>query len=256
MHNNKDIHSDYAGSRTVVQRKKILGAIGVVAVSAILSGCSTTAESPPRSATVKVTDQELEIRGFIDESTIAQVRALNSNYDVSRIRVDVEGGDPLATMQLGYFIHRRELDLVVDTLCLGACANYLFTAAKTKYLSPESVVAWSGGALSSSWTQQNQRYLVPGARFVAEQYMDTFLRRENRYFERIGVDQAVTQYGYEEASGCSDASRGFYYSIPELLRFGIADIQIARGNWQTAFDHYPNTYCQVNLSREIDVISQ
>lgn len=226
----------------------------MVAASTTLSGCSTRSEPATQSATVKVTEQELEIHGFIDETTIAQVRALNSNYSYARIRVNVEGGDPLATMQLGSFIHRQELDLVVDTLCLGACANYLFTAAKTKYLSPQSIVAWSGGALSSSWTQQNQRYLVPGARFVAEQYMDAFLRREIRYFERIGVDQSVTQYGYEEASGCSDGARGFYYTIPELLRFGIADIQLAGSDWQTAFEHYPDTYCQVNLSREVDLI--
>ena len=255
MNNNKDAHNDSAGSRSLVHKKKLIGVLGLVAASVMLTGCSTRFEPTTPSATVKVTAQELEIRGFIDESTIAQVRALGSNYDFKRIRVDVEDGDPLATMQLGYFIHRRELDLVVDTLCLGACANYLFTAAKTKYLDHESIVAWSGGALSSSWTQQNQRYLVPGARFVAEQYMDAFLRRENRYFERIGVDQAVTQYGYEKASGCQTGARGFYYKVPELLRFGIADIEVARGDWKTAFDHYPDTFCLVNLSREFEVIN-
>lgn len=255
MNNNKDVHGDYTVRRPVVQIKEIIGVLCIVAASAVLSGCSARSEPTNPSASVKITEQELEIRGFIDESTIAQIRALQSNYDFTRIRVHVEDGDPLATMQLGYFIYRRELDLVVDTACLGACANYLFTAAKTKYLGPESIVAWSGGAMSSSWTQQNQRYLVPGARFVAEQYMDAFLRREIRYFERIGVAQAVTHYGYEEASGCPLGSRGFYYTVPELLRFGIADIQLAHGDWRTAFDHYPDTFCQVNLSREIDVIS-
>lgn len=229
----------------------------ILVAGGFVTACSSQPETSTSSistASVKVTERELEIHGFIDEAAIDKIRALSTNYSFERIRVNVEGGDPQATMQLGYFIHRRELDLVVEEYCLGACANYLFTAAKTKYLGPESIVAWSGGALSSSWTQQNQRFLFPGARFVAEQYLDSFLRREIRFFERIGVDQAITEYGYAPASGCTDSQSGFYYTIPGLLRFGIVDVIPARGDWRTAFDHYPDSYCRVDLSNEIDVI--
>lgn len=240
-----------------LRRSIVSKVLCVLSVGILMTGCSSQPDdsTPATSAAdVKITDQELEIHGYIDEATLTKIRALSTNYSFSRVRVKIEGGEPLATMQLGYFIHRRQLDLVVDQYCLGACANYLFTAAKTKYLGPESIVAWSNGARSSSWTQQNQRFLFPGARFVAEQYLDSFLRRENRFFERIGVDQAVTEYGYAQASGCSAPQQGFYYTIPELLRFGIANVVPAHGDWRTAFDHYPDSFCRVDLSNEIDVI--
>ncbi|MBA3988315.1 hypothetical protein [Aliidiomarina maris] len=215
-----------------------------------LSACSSSPTETP-SSSVRITDSELQISGFISEATIEQVRSLTSSYNVERVRVNVTEGDPLATMQLGYFIHRRELDLVVEEYCLSVCANYLFTAARQKYLAPESIVAFSGGALSSSWTQQHQGLLIPGVRFVAEQYMDAFLRREIRFFDRIAVDQTVTAYGYTEASGCTEtAHQGFYYSIPELLRFGIGDIEPIRSNWRDAFNHYPEQFCQVDLSNQ------
>lgn len=219
-----------------------------------LSGCATQSTPSTSTAAVSFSDSELFINGHINEVTVEEVRALHQSQPIERVRVNVASGDPLATMQLGYWIHRHQYDLVVEEQCLGACANYLFTAAATKYLEPGSVVAWSDGALSSSWTQQNQRYLVPGVRFVAEQYMDAFLRREIRFFERIGVDQGVTAYGYASASGCDNSEAGFYYSIPELLRFGIANVEPAEGNWQNAFEHYPERYCRVDLSQEIDVL--
>ncbi|MCC5879488.1 MAG: hypothetical protein JJU03_06320 [Idiomarina sp.] len=228
----------------------------LVASTMLLAACSSSAPPPPQGQ-VSVADDEISISGFISDVTVEQLRALTDGQQFSRVRVDVYDGDPLATMQIGYFIHRQQLDLRVDGACLGPCANYLFTAAASKYLHEDAVVAWFGGALAESWTQQNQRLLVPGIRHVAEQYMDAFLRREIRFFERIGVEQSITSYGYTEASGCNQPDyAGFYYSIPQLLRFGVADVYTARGDWRDAFEHYPDQFCQVDLSTEYEVIAR
>lgn len=227
----------------------------VVLASAMLLAACSTSSPPPPSGDVSVADDEISIRGFISEVTVGQLRALTEGQQFSRVRVDVYDGDPQAAMQIAYFIHRHQLDLVVEGDCLGPCANYLFTAADTKYLEQDAVVAWFGGALAESWTQQNQGLLVPGIRHVAEQYMDAFLRREIRFFERIGVEQSITSYGYTEASGCNQADyAGFYYSLPQLLRFGVADIYTASGDWRNAFEHYPEQFCQIDLSSEHEII--
>lgn len=219
------------------------------------TACSSSSPEAP-TGDVRVLDEEIVISGYISERTVEQIRAISNIANFNQVRVDVYDGEPLASMQLGYFIHSNELDIVVDGHCLGPCANYLFTAANKKYLTDEAIVAWFGGALAESWTQQNQRLLVPGIRHVAEQYMDAFLRRETRYFQRIGVDQRVTSLGYHESSGCTDPNyEGFYYSIPQLLRFGIADIQLAENNWRDAFNHYPEQFCQVDLSAEYKALS-
>lgn len=229
---------------------------GSLIVMTSLIGCASQPSTVVTASDVTMHEQELRVSGFISEYTVVQIRGLSADHKFERIRVNVEAGEPLATMQLGYFIHREQLDLIVDQYCLGPCANYLFTAAAAKYFEPNAIVAWSDGALAESWTQQNQTFLVPGVRFIAEQYLDTFLRREIRFFERIGVDQDITVLGYNEAYGCADGNyRGFYYAIPDLLRFGVTSIHVAEGTWRTAFDHYPEQFCQVDLSNEFKSIS-
>lgn len=225
---------------------------GISMVLVLLGACGTT--PPPPTGEVQVLDDEISISGYLSEDLVNEIRALTRDHSFSRFRVDVYDGDPQATMQLGYYINRNQLDLVVAGECLGPCANYLFTAAASKYLESGAVVAWFGGALAESWTQQNQRLLIPGIRHVAEQYMDSFLRREIRFFQRIEVEQSITSAGYQEASGCNHADNvGFYYALPQLLRFGVSGIHAADGDWQTAFDHYPEQFCQVDLSLEHEV---
>lgn len=228
----------------------------MLAASALLFAACSSSAPPPPVGEVSAAGSEVSITGFISDGTVEQVRALANGSKFSRIRVDVYDGDPQAAMQIGYFIHRNQLDLVVDGDCLGPCANYLFTAANNKHLQQDAVVAWFGGALSESWTQQNQNLLIPGIRHIAERYMDAFLRREIRFFQRIGVEQSITSYGYSEASGCKPQDHaGFYYSIPQLLRFGVAEVHTEEGDWKDSFGHYPEQFCQVDLSSEHEVIT-
>lgn len=244
--------------KTALHRRQLAGLVRWLSAGSALLFFAACSTSPPEAPAgeVHVLEEDIVISGYISEHTIEQIRAISNVADFRRMRVDIYDGEPQASMQLGYFIHRNEMDIVVEGQCLGPCANYLFTAANHKYLTADSVVAWFGGALAESWTQQNQRLLVPGIRHVAEQYLDAFLRREARYFQRIGVDQRVTSLGYHESSGCTDPDyAGFYYSIPQLLRFGIADIQLAESNWKDAFSHYPEQFCQVDLSVEYKSLS-
>lgn len=228
--------------------------MGACLCTSLISGCSTTSEPYTPLYELESNGDELILRGFIDDHTVASIRALSEKNQYQRLRVNSYAGDPLAALQIGNWIHREQMDIVVEGMCLQSCANYLFTAAKQKYLEDDSVVAWSGGALEDSWTQQWQTYLIPGVRFIAEHYMDRFLRRETRFFERVGVDQNITIYGFREASGCSqEGVKGFYYSIPHLLRMGITDVHTSGKDWHTAFADYPEQYCEIELSSEVEI---
>ena len=251
--------SNVRRSKRSVSRRQLVGLMRRLSAGSALLFLAACSTSPPEvpAGEVRVLDEEIVISGYISERIIEQIRAISNVADFNQVRVDIYDGEPQASMQLGYFIHRNQMDIVVEGQCLGPCANYLFTAARNKYLTDDAVVAWSGGALAESWTQQNQRLLIPGIRHVAEQYMDAFLRREARYFQRIGVDQRVTALGYHESSGCAAPEyEGFYYSLPQLLRFGITDVQLADNNWRDAFSHYPEQFCQVDLSAEHEALSR
>lgn len=220
-----------------------------------LSGCSSS-PSGSSSAEVHAEQDVLIIDGYISEHTVASVQALAEQQRFSTIRVNSHGGEPLASLQLGGWVHREKLDIEVTGQCLQACANYLFTAAQQKTIHSGAIVAWSGGALEESWTQQYSNYWIPGVRHVVEQYMDRFLRREIRFFERIGVDQRITVFGYHKLAGCdTDTMEGFYYSIPTLLRLGVDNVHTPQTSWQEAFTHYGAQFCKVELSSELEVIT-
>ncbi|WP_126788409.1 hypothetical protein [Aliidiomarina sedimenti] len=224
-------------------------------LSLTLVACSSTPPSSPRSS-VAAEGNTLVVDGFINQNTISQIKQFTAQQRFTSLRVNSEDGEPLAALQLGNWIHRNDLDVTVDGVCLRACANYIFTAGNDKHLRPGSIVAWSGGALEDSWTQQYQNYLMPGVRYILENYLDRLYRREARFFERTGVDQKITIYGHHPESGCSEqqAKNGFYYSVPHLLRMGVTKIY-TDAHWSDAFAHYPEQYCEVELSSELEVFT-
>ncbi|MGX5914537.1 hypothetical protein ACR0ST_07380 [Aliidiomarina sp. Khilg15.8] len=227
----------------------------LAAATFLLSACSSTPDAPEDLAQIDTDGSLLIIEGYINQATVDRIRQLSTDHEFSRLRVNSPGGDPLANIQLGGWIHRRQLDIEIQEQCLHSCANYLFTAAKRKTIYPGAVVAWSGGALEESWTQQWQNYLIPGVRHVVEQYLDRFLRREIRFFERVGVDQRITVYGQDEEHGCmSDDMQGFYYSVPDLLSMGVYDVNTPGRNWNEAFADYGEQFCQVELGSQSDRI--
>lgn len=221
----------------------------------ILAGCSSSGTETP-SASVSADQNTLIISGFISELTVEQTLLLAEQHNLTTLRINSRGGEPLASLQLGNWIHRNNLNIEVEEQCLHACANYLFTAAQEKTIHDGAVVAWYGGALEESWTQQYSNYWVPGVRHIVEQYMDRFLRREIRFFERVGVDQRITVFGYHDLAGCDvNSMEGFYYSIPTLLRLGVDNIHIPQRDWQDAFNDYSTQFCKVELSSELEVIT-
>jgi hypothetical protein len=228
----------------------------VAALSVLVSACSSTPSAPEDIASIETEGSLLIIDGYIGQATVDRIRQLSSEQKFSRLRVNSPGGDPLANIQLGGWVHRQELDIEIYEQCLHSCANYLFTAADQKTIHPGAVVAWSGGALEDSWTQQWQDYLIPGVRHVVEQYLDRFLRREIRFFERVEVDQRITVFGQDEDQGCmTEGMKGFYYSVPVLLSLGVYDVETPGREWDNAFASYGEDFCQVDLSSRADRIA-
>lgn len=224
-------------------------------VAVFLSACSSGSYEDNPASQLHVDGESIFLDGPITNEIVQQLRQLSAEHNFTRMQVNSAGGDPLAAIQLGGWIHRQQLDISVQQECLHSCANYLFTAGANKEIQPGGVVAWSGGALEDSWTQQWQNYLIPGIQHIVEQYLDRFLRREIRFFERIDVDQRITVYGYDDHLGCmQDDIQGFYYSVPDLLAMGVSRVQTPGSSWQQAFSDYGEQFCKVELSSRPEVI--
>ena len=103
--------------------------------------CSLGAASAARAANT----DELRIEGHINAAIAGQMHdALG--HGARAIRVTSGGGDPLPALALARDMRRHHTTLIVDGVCAGACANFLFPAAAKRTVMPNALVIFSGTA--------------------------------------------------------------------------------------------------------------
>lgn len=78
----------------------------------------------------------------VDVEPLRQLLA-RAPASLSRLEIASPGGDALSGIAIGEMIKSRDLEVVVvGKGCTSACANYVFTPARRKTLSPGSMVFW------------------------------------------------------------------------------------------------------------------
>lgn len=220
-------------------------------------GARSPAENPPEveagqstaGARVRIIGASMEYRGEMTEEGLATLKRLAYGQAIDTLVVDSAGGEIVVGMDFGNWVVERQLNVVVDGVCLSSCANYVFTAGSKKSILPGSVVAWHGSAKQPGLLDQmhamiekdvKARRLPPGkeaeelvrARQKNVDYLTGAIVKQGEFFHRVGVDEYVTRIG-NEVYGLP----GFYYlSVEDMARFGIRDV--------TA----PDNYAQMDLS--------
>jgi hypothetical protein len=157
----------------------------------------------------------------------------------SKIIINSEGGDVYAGMDLGMWIRKQNLFLVVDRGCASSCANYVFTAARKKALKKYSVLIWHGNSFQESIDELVNEDL---------DYAVEWRVREEAFFREIGVDYNVCIAGFKQISFWDELKAfftqrpiaGFDYSLEDMQRFGIENISLLDGEWN--WRQYANQY--------------
>jgi hypothetical protein len=227
-----------------------------------LAGCSAggarmPVEGPARATASQMTgDAQVRIagasavyRGEMTQEGLDMLKKLADSEVLDTLVVDSAGGEIVVGMDFGNWVIERQLNVVVDGVCLSSCANYIFTAGRKKSILPGSVVAWHGSARQPGLLDQmhataekgiKARKLPPGkeaeelvrVRQANVDYLTDAIVKQGEFFHRVGVDEYVTRIG-NEVYGLP----GFYYlSVEDMVRFGIRDV--------TA----PDDYTRVDLS--------
>ncbi len=198
-------------------------------VALLVSGC--TGGPSPRPLTTPaeagVEGDALWYRGEI--GALPPLRRLFELYESqqptpTRLRIDSPGGDIHLALTLGEWILEHGLDVEIEHECGSACANYVFTAGRRKWLQADSRVYWHGGAFQESLeTDALQRGPEVHRELMA------WRERELAFFARAGVDPRITIYGQRppwDALYAQAAYLGYDYSLVDLARFGLRDIKL------------------------------
>jgi hypothetical protein len=129
-----------------------------LALAAVLTACGQTPpgqpggedraqwSAPGKGVVVSREGETVRYSGEITKTGFAAVKALTDKRPVRALEIDSMGGEVMTAMDFGDWVHDRHVEVIVDTLCLSSCANYVFPAAPIKTIRPGGLVAWHGSA--------------------------------------------------------------------------------------------------------------
>lgn len=123
----------------------LLAAAGIIRVAHAAEPPDVKALWDRTPATMSVEGDALRFYGEITRADVEPLRRLleQAPATLSRVEVASPGGEALAAIAIAGMIHDRGLEVVVVAPgCHSACANYLFTPARHRTISPGSLVLW------------------------------------------------------------------------------------------------------------------
>jgi hypothetical protein len=88
------------------------------------------------------------VTGDISADTFVKLRgclARSMEPKKTFVIINSPGGDNAAALALGILIHRHNWDVEIVDYCASACANFIFSAGKTKYLNRQTMLLFHGG---------------------------------------------------------------------------------------------------------------
>jgi hypothetical protein len=110
----------------------------IVTCRAMLSGKNVFASYDEK-------DQALCFQGLINKVSATQAIEILKSKPVKTLVISSPGGSVLYALDMAEYIQAKKIDIVINRVCVSSCANYLFLAARYKYVTEGSFVGWHGG---------------------------------------------------------------------------------------------------------------
>ena len=191
----------------------------------LLAGCATLPADPEPQLSANGSSGRARFYGPISWERVHRFQDLIKGKRIRVLEVDSRGGESDAAMALGYWLHDEKINLEVNRLCLGSCANYLFPAAVRKLIAPGAIVAWQGNYHYQLLQQEQPEQFVnhepdrSGAELTRLRQQVTI---EQTYFKHIGVDERLCWIGKLPPYNVP----GYFVLPPEdLRRFHIKEVR-------------------------------
>lgn len=224
----------------------------------ICSGASVLAETEnnPRAgeAAIKVEGTTVSYVGQISESNVERFLRAVDGKKVSVLIIASSGGEVNAGMKMGEWVFDNHVDIVVDRMCMSSCANYVFTAGRSKTINKNAIVAWHGSILQETGMSdedvraetikgynklpEDERKKIDVEAVIGQtlkqirEYRVSTKARQEQFFRKIGVDEYICRIGNEKY-GARDF---FVLSVKDMARFGVRDV------------HAPEDYDKTDLT--------
>jgi hypothetical protein len=178
---------------------------------------------PSPTTTVERAGDAIVFRGRIEAGSAARFRELLRETGVGRLVITSHGGLVDAALDMAEAVVDHGLDVEVPQACLSSCANYVFPAGRKKRLGHSRAVGWHGNMAHVLHLQQTGQASWSEPEIESARRLE---RREQAFFQRIGVDGFVCWFGKIAPHNVDE----FYSLSPrDMARFGIVGVTVADG---------------------------
>jgi hypothetical protein len=128
---------------------------------------------------------ELPISGHISASMASRLHQLLSDGRPHTVRVTSSGGEDGSALAIAADIARTHTALVVDGICAGPCANYLFMAAARRTVQPGALVIFTASATS------RLAMVAPGRRTEVSRIYENAAQQEKQLLRDTSANPAL-----------------------------------------------------------------
>jgi hypothetical protein len=118
------------------------GLLAFLCIAITLCGATRLSAQTPAST------MEIPLSGHISTDMASRLHMLLNDVKPHTLRVTSSGGEDVPALAIADDIRRNRIALVVDGICAGPCANYLFVAAARRTVQPGALVIFTGSATS------------------------------------------------------------------------------------------------------------
>lgn len=252
--------------RSRIAQLAALLAFGLAAPASAAPGAAST-DVPDWGITpaqVYVEGDSVHLYGSLDRDAALRLRQLldEAAPTVTRLVIASNGGDALWSVMAAEAVHARNMEVVVAGKgCGSSCANYLFTPARKKTLSPGAMVLWHYSCPTSysedpawwrTWLAGNYGQALkieppgegepaPDPAQVRQQFeaeLDTHAQRfagmaaqvkagHMRIFAGSGIDERIMCLADHLAlPPVPEGTIGYSYTLPvaDMARFGVCNV--------------------------------
>lgn len=161
-----------------------------------LSSCLLLATAHSAEIT-RIDAHTLLLKGGIERGDDAKLKQMYAP-GTTLLKVRSVGGDSEAAILMGSFIHDKNLDLEVEVGCASSCANYLFPAARHKFIPAGAVLGFHGTMYLTALAgaEEMRKQMVASGMLPDEvekqlpgmvEYINRIARLESEFTARIGV---------------------------------------------------------------------
>lgn len=205
-----------------------------------IPACS--AAGTEKTARSQESTNSILLEGRIDAASLKDLKRKLS-AQTKRLVVSSAGGRGPEAIELGSLVRSRNLEVVVDGICLSACAHFVFLPARKKHVEPNSVVAFH-----HTTTAMADVLIASGRLDLAAAYLP-FAKQEQDFYKAAGISrraledpfQKILPLCYQEIEEMPVDSEyrtftftKFTFYIPALADLYAQGVGEITGYWPTA----------------------